>query len=69
MKEKQLDYVLVPLEKGWLKTTEDEIEISDLSLKDIIVLGEYRELTSVNVKRAPAAIETQTTNTEPAIKH
>ncbi|KAL8101427.1 uncharacterized protein LOC141687432 [Apium graveolens] len=33
-------------EKGWLKTTEDEIEISDLSLKDIIVLGEYRELTA-----------------------
>lgn len=35
------------LDKDWLKTPEDELEISDLPLKDIILLGEYREWMAV----------------------
>lgn len=36
-------------DKDWLKTPDDEIEISNLALRDIILLGEYREWTAVGI--------------------
>ncbi|KAK1393651.1 hypothetical protein POM88_012707 [Heracleum sosnowskyi] len=50
-------------EKGWLKIPEDEIEISDLSLKEIIVLGEYRELTErKNQETSQVPVRNQSTS-------
>ncbi|KAL1802766.1 hypothetical protein ACET3Z_031413 [Daucus carota] len=48
-------------DKDWLKTPEDELEISDLPLKDIILLGEYREWMA---KKNP-----ETSQTPPVTNH
>ncbi|KAL8107500.1 uncharacterized protein LOC141672986 isoform X1 [Apium graveolens] len=56
-------------DKDWLKTPEDELEISDLPLKDIILLGEYREWMA---KKNPEASQTPVTNqstTQPSTRH
>ncbi|KAK1368077.1 Transcription factor TFIIIB component B [Heracleum sosnowskyi] len=56
-------------DKDWLKTPEDELEISDLSLKDIILLGEYREWIA---KKNPEASQTPVTNqstTQPSTRY